>query len=118
MSMVFGRLRRIRLLAVLVGLSLLGSTALPAALHGEGDDPFCARPLATAQGDASLAAASVGPEAAHCDVCHWLRSLRTIEVQDRATLLGPAASAVSSAETPEAPAHTAPRPIFARGPPS
>jgi hypothetical protein len=116
--MVLSRLRRIRLLAVVLAGCLLSSTAAPAALHAQDDDPFCAGPLGAEGQTPSLSTATDIPEPAHCDVCHWLRSLRTIQGQTGTTLLGPSDSAVRFADAPEAPAHTAPRPIFARGPPA
>jgi hypothetical protein len=116
--MLLSRLRRLRLFAVLLAGSLLSSTAIPAALHPQDDDPYCARPLVPGDQTVSLSTATDTREAAHCDVCHSLRSLRTIAAQTAATLLRPLDSTVRFADAPEAPALNAPRRLFARGPPA
>jgi hypothetical protein len=116
--MFLSRLRRFRLFAVLLAGSLVSSTAVPAALHAQDDDPYCASPLVPKDQTRSLSTATETPEPAHCDVCHWLRSLRTIAAQTGATILRPSDSTVRFAEAPEAPAHSAPRRLVARGPPA
>ena len=58
---------------------LIGATALPPALHADMDDLACdfgaARSARTTHFDANDTHAN----SLHCEVCHWLRSIRAFE---------------------------------------
>jgi hypothetical protein len=65
-----------RLLMVLL---LLG-TAVPFAVHGDaGHDP-CESSDIPSTARASIHAAGAAAPRQHCDVCHWLRSLRAFDI--------------------------------------
>ena len=68
-----------RHLAGLLVALLVGATALPPALHADMDDLACdfgaARSARTTHFDANDTHAN----SLHCEVCHWLRSIRVFE---------------------------------------
>jgi hypothetical protein len=116
--MLLARLRRRRLLpAFLFGL-LLGGGAIPSLWHQAGDDPFCERPLAGAEGAATIGSGPSDTDSEHCEVCHWLRAMRSLALHIADLRLSvPDASRhhVDSFEIPE----SAPRlSVLARGPPA
>jgi hypothetical protein len=117
--MVLSRLRRIRLAAAILIVCVVGATGFPGVLHNGDDDPFCDRPLtAEASGPSIRAEGGLEPTVAHCAVCHWLQSLRTIEAQATATVLNPSEAAVYVADSSQRPARVTYQPILARGPPA
>lgn len=67
-------------------------SALSPALHVEADDQFCA-PLARDGHGAPTLASAPDSTGQHCEICHWLRSLRTIGPADAGFTTGVDASA-------------------------
>lgn len=108
------RLRRLRLVATGLAVCLIGAAALP--LHAA-DDAYCSRPLADAEGDAVGPVAS-SAQASHCEVCHWIRSLRTLDIHVAATLLSPSDFVATSTDPAERPLTSDRAPILSRGPPA
>jgi hypothetical protein len=101
-----------RLLVVLLTLG----TSVPVAAHGDaGHDPCDAATTAADRAGLHAAGPDVPPQ--HCDVCHWLRSLRAFDVDvDRpaaraaisAACLPAAASSASRLSVPRAPSRAPP----------
>jgi hypothetical protein len=110
------RLRRVRLLPVLLAVGLLIGTSVPGA-HDAADD-VCERPPSAADHAASVDDARWQPAPAHCEVCHWLRSLRTLDVPTTLALLSPAGAAHDVAESPERAPRDSRSTILPRGPPA
>jgi hypothetical protein len=108
---------RARLSARALALLLLLGTTIPTALHAGWDDPC--EPALGGHGPTYVQAQPVvasGGE--HCAVCHWLRSLRSLETQPT----GVAAVLPPGREVPSDPVtslsrHDAPS-IPARAPPA
>lgn len=72
----------------LVAALLVCATGLAPALHAEGqDDRLCAPRSSGEAGDPVLHAAG-GPQAQHCEICHWLRSLRSFDASDAGVAAG------------------------------
>jgi hypothetical protein len=71
---LFGR----RLAGLLVAL-LVGATALPPALHADMDDLACEFGAARSALGTHVDANDSGAGTLHCEVCHWLRSIRAFE---------------------------------------
>jgi hypothetical protein len=76
----FGR----RFAGLLVAL-LVGATALPAALHADMDDLACEFGAARSGRAIHIDANDTHARAPHCEVCHWLRSIRVFEASRAAT---------------------------------
>jgi len=75
-------------MARLLVLVLTLGTSLPFATHAdEGHDP-CDAPTIAGVGAASLRAPGAPVKPQHCEVCHWLRSLRAFDT----VLAAPAAT--------------------------
>jgi hypothetical protein len=68
-----------RLAGLLVAL-LVGATALPPALHADMDDLACEFGAATSARTTHVDANDTHADSLHCEVCHWLRSIRTFDV--------------------------------------
>jgi hypothetical protein len=83
MSSRFHRLGR-RFAGLLVAL-LIGATALPPALHADMDDLACEFGAARSGGNTHLDANDTQDDSLHCEVCHWLRSIRVFETAPAAT---------------------------------
>lgn len=72
----------------LVAVLLVFATGLAPALHAEGqDDRLCAPASTGSSGDPVLHDGE-GPQAQHCAVCHWLRSLRSLDASDAGLTAG------------------------------
>ncbi len=67
-----------RLAGLLVAL-LVGATALPPALHADMDDLACEFGAARSAASIHLDANDTQADSLHCEVCHWLRSVRVFE---------------------------------------
>lgn len=67
-----------RLAGVLVAL-LIGATALPPALHADMDDLACEFGAATSSRATHADANDRHSDSLHCEVCHWVRSIRVFE---------------------------------------
>jgi hypothetical protein len=67
-----------RIAGVLVAL-LIGATALPPALHADMDDLACEFGAARSARATHVDANDSHPDSLHCEVCHWLRSIRVFE---------------------------------------
>jgi hypothetical protein len=70
---------RAKTVAGLLIVLLAVGTALPAAIHGgAADDPYCdpARPGGSHD---RWSPGAGGGHAEHCDVCHWLRGVRSFD---------------------------------------
>lgn len=69
-------LLRTSLVARLLVALLAAGSVLPGLLHGQlADDPFCDARRGAADLAVSAAAHTDAPD--HCDVCHWLRGVRS-----------------------------------------
>ena len=106
-----------RLTGLLV-LLLLCATALPPTLHGEMDDLACEFGASAGTGAPTLDNGGASGKAAHCEVCHWLQSLRVCQLtnhrlpQPLATVadVAPATSpAVAAPGLPRRPSRAPPR---------
>lgn len=77
---MFARLRPVgrRLAGLLVAL-LVCATALPPALHADMDDLACEFGAARSAFATHVDANDTHADALHCEVCHWLRSLRVFQ---------------------------------------
>lgn len=73
-----------RLAGLLVAL-LIGATALPPALHADMDDLACEFGAARSGRGTHVDANDTHARALHCEVCHWLRSIRVFEASRAAT---------------------------------
>lgn len=96
MSSRFHRLGR-RFAGLLIAL-LVGGTALPPALHADMDDLACEFGAARSARTPHLDADDTQDDSLHCEVCHWLRSLRVFETAPAAT--STVAEAVDAVEPP------------------
>ncbi len=67
-----------RLAGLLVAL-LIGATALPPALHADMDDLACEFGAARSARATHVDANDSHAGSLHCEVCHWLRSIRVFE---------------------------------------
>jgi hypothetical protein len=67
-----------RLAGLLVAL-LIGATALPPALHADMDDLACQFGAARSARATHVDANDTQAGSLHCEVCHWLRSIRVFE---------------------------------------
>ena len=76
----FGR----RLAGWLVAL-LVGATALPPALHADMDDLACQFGAARSAGAVHVDANETRADSLHCEVCHWVRSIRSFEIPQAGT---------------------------------
>ena len=114
--MLLHRLRRARLLPALLAVGLLLGTSVPGA-H-DGADDVCERPAAGADRASFLESARWQPAPAHCEVCHWLRSLRTLEVPTILVLLSPAGAANAVVDSPERAPRDSRSTVLPRGPPA
>lgn len=82
-----------RLLVLLLSLG----TTIPAASHGDaGHDP-CDAAESGSSAPASLHAVGGSESPRHCDVCHWLRSVRSFEVTFEPPLAATDAGVVQTA---------------------
>jgi len=103
----------IRLLAIWLALG----SALPVALHGQmEDDPLC--DPGTRAGERVLTQATHDAAAGHCDVCHWLRGLRSFLAGDGTTTAPSAAPVEHVLPSVPAQARRGPRGIPVRAPPA
>jgi hypothetical protein len=68
-----------RHLAGLLVALLVGATALPPALHADMDDLACDFGAARSGRATHFDANDTHPKSLHCEVCHWLRSIRVFE---------------------------------------
>src|SRR5688572_2176989 len=73
-----------RFAGLLVAL-LIGATALPPALHADMDDLACEFGAARSGRATHVEANDTTARALHCEVCHWLRSIRVFEASPVAT---------------------------------
>jgi len=73
-----------RFAGLLVAL-LIGATALPPALHADMDDLACEFGAARSGRATHVDASDTHARALHCEVCHWLRSIRVFEASRAAT---------------------------------
>ena len=99
---------RPRLAALLIAL-LVGATALPPALHADMDDLACQFGAAQARAP-HVDANDTHADSLHCEVCHWVRSMRAFEIAHvgtptsiagvEAVVFGPAGVASSSPAAP------------------
>jgi hypothetical protein len=64
---------------------LIGATALPPALHAGMDDLACEFGAARSGRGTQLDASDNHRVPLHCEVCHWLRSIRVFEASRAAT---------------------------------
>ncbi len=67
-----------RLAGLLVAL-LIGATALPPALHADMDDLACEFGAARSARATHVDANDTHANSLHCEVCHWLRSIRVFD---------------------------------------
>lgn len=74
-----------RHLAGLLVALLIGATALPPALHADMDDLACEFGAARSAGTTRIDANDTRADSLHCEVCHWLRSIRVFEAALSAT---------------------------------
>ena len=83
---MLSRLRPVgrRFAGLLVAL-LIGATALPSALHAGMDDLACELGAARSAGATRVDASDSHRVPLHCEVCHWLRSIRVFEASRAAT---------------------------------
>jgi hypothetical protein len=83
---MLSRLRPVgrRFAGLLVAL-LIGATALPSALHAGMDDLACELGAARSAGATRVDAGDNHRAPLHCEVCHWLRSVRVFETSRAAT---------------------------------
>lgn len=68
-----------RHLAGLLVALLIGATASPPALHADMDDLACEFGAARWAGATHIDANDTHSGSLHCEVCHWLRSVRVFE---------------------------------------
>lgn len=68
-----------RIAALLVAL-LVGANVLPPALHADMDDLACEFGAASSAQKTHADANDRQDNSLHCEVCHWLRSIRTFDV--------------------------------------
>jgi hypothetical protein len=99
-----------RVAGLLVAL-LVGATALPPALHADMDDLACEFGAARSAQAPHLDANDTQDGSLHCEVCHWLRSIRVFD--SAAAPVFRAAQAVAAVEPPPA-AALAPAVVSAR----
>lgn len=117
--MLLAILQRTRPFARLLALLLVVGTALPTALHaGWDDDPLCEPALAGSGVAMAIGAASPEGQAQHCDICHWLRSLRSLDAAPAGSVTILQQSAHALGDTSVAPAAAAAASLEARAPPA
>ena len=92
-----------RFSALLVVL-LIGAAALPPALHADMDDLACEFGAARSARATHLDDNDTQDRSLHCEVCHWLRSIRVFETAPAAA--STVAEAVAAVEPPPAVALT------------
>lgn len=99
---MFARLRPVgrRLAGVLVAL-LVCATALPPALHADMDDLACEFGAARSAFATHVDANDTHADALHCEVCHWLRSMRVFQ-----TALAPSPLLVATIDVVDPPGAT------------
>jgi hypothetical protein len=68
-----------RLAGLLIAL-LVGANVLPPALHADMDDLACEFGAASSAQQTHADANDRQDDSLHCEVCHWLRSIRTFDV--------------------------------------
>jgi hypothetical protein len=68
-----------RLAGLLIAL-LVGATALPPALHADMDDLACEFGAAQSARTTHADANDRQDASLHCEVCHWLRTIRTFDL--------------------------------------
>jgi hypothetical protein len=68
-----------RLAGLLIAL-LVGATALPPALHADMDDLACEFGAAHSARTTHADANDSRDDSLHCEVCHWLRTIRTFDL--------------------------------------
>ena len=68
-----------RLAGLLIAL-LVGATALPPALHADMDDLACEFGAAQSAQATHADANDSQDDSLHCEVCHWLRTIRTFDL--------------------------------------
>lgn len=68
-----------RLAGLLIAL-LVGATALPPALHADMDDLACEFGAAHSARTTHADANDSQDTSLHCEVCHWLRTIRTFDL--------------------------------------
>jgi hypothetical protein len=79
-SSMLSRFRNVgRHVAGLLVALLIGATALPPALHAGMDDLACDLGAARSAGVTRVDASDSHRVPLHCEVCHWLRSIRVFE---------------------------------------
>lgn len=77
---------------------LVCATALPPVLHTDRDDLACEGSALAGDGQPSLRSGGSFDELAHCEVCHWLQSVRACHVvHQRLPRLQPVPSALPMA---------------------
>lgn len=69
-----------RRLAGLLVAVLIAATALPPALHADMDDLACEFGAARSAQATHADANDTQDDSLHCEVCHWLRSIRAFDV--------------------------------------
>jgi hypothetical protein len=92
-----------RLAGLLIAL-LVGATALPPALHADMDDLACQFGAARSAGAVQIDANDTGDDSVHCEVCHWVRSIRAFHVAIAGT---PVPVAIVEAVFAQSPGHAA-----------
>jgi hypothetical protein len=120
MVRVHSRLHRALATGLMVLLVVV--SVLPLVTHAElFDDPYCEpHPPGSSHGahESVLRTGTDGEDAQHCDVCHWLRSIRAFDPEP-AVLLRPAAGTLATlVETCGAPDGAAIVSFGARAPPA
>lgn len=84
--------------ASIVALALVCATALPPVLHPDSDDLACETGTPSGSGQPSIGTGVSADGPAHCEVCHWLQSVRACHVvHQRLPRLQPVPSSLSAA---------------------
>jgi len=80
---------RAAIVARLLVLLLAAGTALPTAIHAGGaDDPYC-DPSRSSQGTDAWTPGSGIADREHCEICHWLRAVRSFDAVPTPSLDAP-----------------------------
>jgi hypothetical protein len=123
MLRVHSRFRRALATGLMVLLGVV--SVLPLVTHAElFDDPYCEPYPAGAAHGAHQSGTSVlrtgtdGEDAQHCDVCHWLRSIRVFDPEPAVFLRSAAIAIASGADTCDPPDTAALVSCGARAPPA
>ena len=93
-----------RIAGLLIAL-LVGANVLPPALHADMDDLACEFGAASSAQKTHADANDSQDDSLHCEVCHWLRSIRTFDVALTAApapVLATAAVELVAFDTPDA----------------